>query len=69
MTRVFKINSVIKMKLSGKKLNKIRKDNGYTIEGLGEICGYSKSHMWKMCNGWEPVTRQVELTLRINGLI
>ena len=66
---MFKMNSVVEMKVTGKMLYKICKAKGWSIAKLAKVCGYSKGHMWKMMNGWEPITRQVELTLLINKLI
>lgn len=34
----------------GEKLRKLRKDNGYTLDGLAERSGLSKSYLWELEN-------------------
>jgi transcriptional regulator with XRE-family HTH domain len=34
----------------GEKLHKLRKDNGFTLDGLAEKSGLSKSYLWELEN-------------------
>lgn len=51
--------------MTSKELNGFRLENKMTIQALADTCGFSHSHMWKMCRGYKEVSTKVEAILNL----